>query len=430
MKKIKKTLTLVAAMFMILASIAPMHVHASVKLSETRKTLSVGQSFVLEVTGTSKKIKWSSEYSWIASVNKYGKVTAKDIGTTTIYAKTGKKTLKCKVTVKYPEIKVQRKEVYTDKNISVSFDGIKGDEDGYNINLYVENFTGRALEIYASEVSINGYMVDPTCYMEISPRKKIVDEISVEYSDAERVPIKEIRNIEVKFHVFDESDDDFSYDTRYIAMMGISTKPQEPEEKVLGFDKDEAEKNLSVSAFMVKEGAIATIKSTYGANIEMDLNYAFYDSSGKLIDSQNDIEVQVAKERTAISHVRTERKDASKIKVVVSDVRKGDVKNHPEKINITGKNYSFGKISAQVNNTGNQNMESVVLTCVFLKDSKPVGYSTEYMNSIQKYSHGFVTFEVPEYETYVRDEYGDYDWEYVRLDCNKYIIFVDRACYE
>lgn len=428
--KTKKLLSLAIMICVILVSIAPVQTRAAVKLSETRKTLEIGQSLMLKVRGTSQKAKWSSDDTSVASVNKSGKVTAKGEGTATITAKVAKKNLKCKITVKYPEIKVQSKEVYKDKNIAILFSGVTGDEDGYNINISVENFTDRSLEMYASETSINGYMVEPTCYMEISPRKTIIDEMSIEYDDADRVPIKEIRNIEVKFRVLDESDDDFSYDTRYIAIIGTSTKPQESENEILGFEKDEAKKSLSISPFVVKEGAIATIKSTYGANIELDLNYAFYDSYGKLIDSQSDIEVQVTKECTAISHVKTEGKNVSRVKVVISDVRKGDVKNHPEKINLTNRNGSSGRVSAQVNNTGNDNMDSVVLTCVFLKDSKPVGYSTEYMNSIPKYSHGFVTFEVPEYETYVRDEYGDYDWKYVRLDCNKYIIYIDRACYE
>lgn len=73
---------------------------AKVKISNTRITLTVGQSKMLKVKGTKKKTKWSSSKKSVATVSKKGKVVAKKAGNATITAKIGKKKYKCKVTVK------------------------------------------------------------------------------------------------------------------------------------------------------------------------------------------------------------------------------------------------------------------------------------------------------------------------------------------
>ncbi len=218
--KTKKLLPILMVMCMALSLITPVHTQAAVKLSETRKTLEVGQYLTLKVKGTSQKVKWSSDDTDVASVNQSGKVTAKNVGSATITAKVSKKTLKCKVTVKYPEIKVDKTTVYKDDNVSIAFTGITGDDDGYDINLEVDNLSKRSIVVQVNETSINGYMVDPTCSIEVSAGKKAKDTMSIEYSDAEMTPIKEIKNIETKFHIFDWDDDEFGYDTESINIMG------------------------------------------------------------------------------------------------------------------------------------------------------------------------------------------------------------------
>ena len=70
------------------------------KLSKTKITLTQGKKYQLKVKGTKKKVKWSSTKKSVATVNKKGVVTAKKKGTAYIKAKVGKKTYKCKVTVK------------------------------------------------------------------------------------------------------------------------------------------------------------------------------------------------------------------------------------------------------------------------------------------------------------------------------------------
>jgi len=71
-----------------------------IKLNATSKTLYKGNTYTLKVSGTSKKVTWSSSNKSVATVSSKGKVTTKKAGTATISAKVDGKTLKCKITVK------------------------------------------------------------------------------------------------------------------------------------------------------------------------------------------------------------------------------------------------------------------------------------------------------------------------------------------
>ena len=77
-------------------------------LSKSSIKMVVGAATTLKVTGTADSIKWSSSDKTIASVSSKGKVSGKSKGTCYIYAKTGKTTLKCKVTVLSGTIKVDK----------------------------------------------------------------------------------------------------------------------------------------------------------------------------------------------------------------------------------------------------------------------------------------------------------------------------------
>lgn len=104
-KKMARTLALALALSLAVPVSAPVPAAvvceaATVKLSATKKTLTVGKSFTLSVKGTKKKVTWSSSKKSVASVSAKGKVTAKKAGTATITAKVEGKSYTCKVTVK------------------------------------------------------------------------------------------------------------------------------------------------------------------------------------------------------------------------------------------------------------------------------------------------------------------------------------------
>lgn len=70
------------------------------KLSKTKLTMMVGDKKKLKVKNTKKKVIWTSSKPKVVKVSKKGIVTARKAGKATIKAKTGKKILKCKVTVR------------------------------------------------------------------------------------------------------------------------------------------------------------------------------------------------------------------------------------------------------------------------------------------------------------------------------------------
>lgn len=74
---------------------------ASLSLNRKKLTLRPGKSYTLKIRGSkSKKVKWKSANKKIATVNRYGKVTARRTGKVKVKATVKNKKLICLVTVK------------------------------------------------------------------------------------------------------------------------------------------------------------------------------------------------------------------------------------------------------------------------------------------------------------------------------------------
>ena len=73
---------------------------SKVQLNTKKTTVISGKSKMLKLSGTKKKVKWSTNNKAIATVTSTGKVTGKATGKAIITAKVGKKKYICKVTVK------------------------------------------------------------------------------------------------------------------------------------------------------------------------------------------------------------------------------------------------------------------------------------------------------------------------------------------
>lgn len=129
MKRITKILAfsmilLVGCAFILPAQMGSLEVHAaSVKLSKKSITITNGKTYQLKVSGTKKKVKWSSKKKSIASVTSKGKITGKKKGTTYIYAKVNKKTYKCKVRVETPSLSATTKTIVAGKTFTLKLNG-------------------------------------------------------------------------------------------------------------------------------------------------------------------------------------------------------------------------------------------------------------------------------------------------------------------
>lgn len=95
-------------------------------LNRKKATIGVGTTIQLKINRAAPAIKWSSSNKKVATVNKYGKVTAKRNGKATIAAKIGKKKLTCRITVKSVP-KISKKSVFLqlDHTITVKITGTK-----------------------------------------------------------------------------------------------------------------------------------------------------------------------------------------------------------------------------------------------------------------------------------------------------------------
>lgn len=97
---------------------------ATIKISHTEITLPINSTKTISITGTSKKVIWSSGNSKVATVNSNGLITAKSEGTTTITAYVSGKKYKCKVNSYIPmSISSKAFNLNTQKNLSLEVIG-------------------------------------------------------------------------------------------------------------------------------------------------------------------------------------------------------------------------------------------------------------------------------------------------------------------
>ena len=99
---------------LIVSCLSQTAVHAStefsyVSLSHYKVTSKIGDEFyIIALTSNGKKPTWKSSNSKVASVNTYGKVTAKSSGTATITAKIKNAEASCKITVTKTELNLNK----------------------------------------------------------------------------------------------------------------------------------------------------------------------------------------------------------------------------------------------------------------------------------------------------------------------------------
>jgi hypothetical protein len=121
---------------------------ATIKISQTKLSLTVGKSKTLKIQNTTKAATWSSNNKKVAKVTKSGKVTAVSTGTATITATVSKKTYSCKVTVK-PDYKFSVNVIdslhaefrISGLELKEKSSGTSADTTGYTYELAFDKYT-------------------------------------------------------------------------------------------------------------------------------------------------------------------------------------------------------------------------------------------------------------------------------------------------
>lgn len=96
----KKIISILFIITLIFTAIPATTAVAAIKLNETKLTLDEGSQYQLELTGTTKTIKWTSSNLKIVKVSTNGKLTAIKVGKAIVTAKVSSRKYKCNVTVK------------------------------------------------------------------------------------------------------------------------------------------------------------------------------------------------------------------------------------------------------------------------------------------------------------------------------------------
>lgn len=103
----------------------------AVRISKTSMTMEKGESKTLIVTGTKRKVKWTSSDKSVATVSSNGKVKAKKEGEAIILAEVGEKSCQCKITVKKASQNTARLGFYvggSDNSRRVAVQNISGNQ--------------------------------------------------------------------------------------------------------------------------------------------------------------------------------------------------------------------------------------------------------------------------------------------------------------
>lgn len=111
MKRIAKTIAAVLIISLVLSILPTTAASAAVRMNASKKTLTVGKTYTLKVSGTSSKVTWKSSNKKVATVSAAGKVSAVAPGTATITATVGKKEYSCTVTVKKSGLSVHMLDI-------------------------------------------------------------------------------------------------------------------------------------------------------------------------------------------------------------------------------------------------------------------------------------------------------------------------------
>lgn len=95
-------------------------------------------------------------------------------------------------------------EVFNSNGIRVISKGLNsGDIFGTGVVFYAHNDTDATVIISDRDCSVNGFMIDPSLYMEIAPGKHAVDDMDFFASQLEENDITDITDIEFSLHIYD-----------------------------------------------------------------------------------------------------------------------------------------------------------------------------------------------------------------------------------
>lgn len=207
----------------------PIQAEAAVKLNVTKKTLTVGKSATIRITGAKKAVKWSVSNSHIRITQKNKKsATIKAIseGISYLKAKTGKKTYICSVYIMKKEeqpkptekpkdkvdyvsdFSIPQKEIYNGNDISISTGNVEKTANGVEIEFICLSNSDKDYSISAHEYAVNNLMAGGSLYgsdVKLPAGKKAKFTITIDSKWFNYNKIKEFKKLDVMFWAYYDS---------------------------------------------------------------------------------------------------------------------------------------------------------------------------------------------------------------------------------
>ncbi len=373
----KKSISVLLSLIMVLSasSLAPVAIPAAtgvitaqaatkVKINATKKTLVKGQTYTLKVSGTKKKVKWSTGKKSVATVNSKGKVTAKAKGTATITAKVGSKKYTCKVTVETPKINKTSLTLTETNSYTLKVSGTK--------QKVTWSSSSKSVATVSSEGVVKAKKAGKaTITAKLTGGKKYTCKVTV------KAPSVDLKKITVKnYNIVDCG------------------------------------------------GVVSIVTNKNKTPVKVTVTVLYYDAKGKLIDSKQDVNYCLEPNRSCALNVSAPSDpntymflNYSSYKVKISAEKAENMVCGASKISLdVTDSKSAGRLVIGATNTGSKDLFSVEVAAVFFdKNGRCLGYDYTYPECETAGTTDYVNIDYPSdtapasYQVYVNSAYS-YTW--------------------
>lgn len=375
MKRIKKLLfALVMVMAFTVVSPSVMTdqtttVHAAAKISKKNVTLIKGQTAILKISGTKKKVKWSTNKKSVATVTQKGKVTAKKTGTAKITAKIGSKKYICTVKVQTPKLSKTKVNVNAGDTYTLKLSGTD------------QKVTWKSSKTSVATINSKGVIT------------------------AKKAGTAKITATVLK--------------KKYTCTVTVKKKSNINVEK---FDAEKAKKNIDIKFYDTQDGVLAILKNNSKYLIYLQAKLIYY-KDGKIIDVvESDINSAFENGRSCFLSFRAPRDSNYRrvkydsYKMVFSEFGEQKYeKAGADKIRINS-NVGTNGIIVTATNDSNENFDAACIFIIFYdKNGNIINTDYSYSGACGKGETDYITFNYP------------YDEEYENIIPHRYEVYVNYA---
>lgn len=381
MKKHFKNMAFLLAVLAIVlcAAVQPHDTQAATpKLNKTTVTLVKGDQISLKVTGTAKKVRWSTSKKKVATVTSKGLVKAKSKGTTRIAAKVGKKKLVCRVTIEAPKLNKSGLTVGIGKTAALKLTGTKGRVKWYttdpNIATVTQNGAVRGIGVGSCRV-----------YAHVRGRGFPC--------------VVSVRNLPPA-------------DPTWVPTPNPTITPGD------GFNEGDAKDNVTYESHRTDNGVIVIAKNNYKFSMHLKMDVLYYNSSGTMIGKTSDYCYVLEPGRETVLHAINpydssyNKVDYSRYEVVFACEEARAIGNAN---NISCEaNFGSGNVMATVKNLGGY-AEFTSIGVVFYKNGGIIGYEEHFADVKKSGATDYLQFDFP------------YDSEYNTITPDNFRIFVNYS---